>query len=181
MKDLVRLRTSLSEEIEKLLNDQVMKEAKSSFNYLAMSAWCERRGFINSAKFFEIQSDEERQHMKRIFNYISSVGGNAVTPEVTNVQQEFESFRDVFEITLEQEVSITHSISNIVDACTAVKDYTTANFLNWFLGEQVEEEAIARRCLEIFDIVDQQGLGFLMIDREIALVRDQAQPPAGEV
>ena len=58
-----------------------------------------------------------------------------------------------------------------MDKCAELKDYTTANFLNWFLGEQVEEEAIARRCLEIFDIVDQQGLGFLMIDREIALVR----------
>jgi len=179
MKDLVRLKTSLSEEIEMLLNDQVMKEAKSSFIYLAMSAWCERRGFINSAKFFEVQSDEERQHMKRIFNYISSVGGTAVTPEVTKIQQEFESFRDVFEIALEREIAITHSISNIVDACTTAKDYTTANFLNWFLGEQVEEEAMARRCLEIFDIVDQQGLGYLMIDREIALVREQAPGPEG--
>ncbi len=179
MKDQVRLKTSLSEEIEKLLNEQVMKEAKSSFSYLAMSAWCERRGFINSAKFFEIQSDEERQHMKRIFNYISSVGGVAVTPSVEKIQQEFDSFRSVFEIGLDQEIEITLSISNIVDKCAELKDYTTANFLNWFLGEQVEEEAIARRCLEIFDIVDQQGLGFLMIDREIAQVRDQAQPSEG--
>lgn len=176
MKDLVRLKTSLSEEIETLLNEQVKKEAKSSFNYLAMSAWCERMGFINSAKFFEIQSDEERQHMKRIFNYITSVGGTAVTPAVEKIQQEFDSFRSVFETALEQEIAITRSISNIVDKCAETKDYTTANFLNWFLSEQVEEEAIARRCLEIFDIVDQQGLGFLMIDREIALVRDQAQP-----
>ncbi len=179
MKDQIRLRTSLSEEIEFLLNEQVMKEAKSSFNYLAMSAWCERKGFVNSAKFFEIQSDEERQHMKRIFTYISSVGGIAITPSVGEIQQEFDSFRSVFEITLEQEIAITRSISNIVEKCTELKDYMTSNFLNWFLGEQVEEEAIARRCLEIFDIVDQQGLGFLMIDREIALVRDQAQPPAG--
>ncbi len=178
MKKQERLRTSLSEEIEEMLNEQVMKEAKSSFNYLAMSAWCERRGFVNSAKFFEIQSDEERQHMKRIFNYISSVGGTAITPSVGKIQQEFESFRSVFEIGLDQEIEITRSISRIVDKCSELKDYTTANFLNWFLGEQVEEEAIARRCLEIFDIVDQQGLGFLMIDREIALVRDQAQPPA---
>lgn len=177
MRDQTRLRTSLSEEIESLLNEQVMKEAKSSFNYLAMSAWCERRGFVNSAKFFEIQSDEERQHMKRIFNYISSVGGIAITPSVGEIQQEFDSFRTVFEIGLDQEIEITLSISNIVDKCAELKDHTTANFLNWFLGEQVEEEAIARRCLEIFDIVDQQGLGFLMIDREIALVRDQAQPP----
>ena len=179
MKDLARLRTSLSQEIEELLNDQVKKEARSSFNYLAMSAWCERAGFINSAKFFEEQSDEERLHMKKIFNYISSVGGIAVTPSVGEIQQEFDSFRSVFEIALEQEIAITHSIHQIVDKCAEVKDYTTANFLNWFLGEQVEEEAVARRCLEIFDIVDQQGLGFLMIDREIALVRDQAQPDSG--
>ncbi|MEQ9424383.1 MAG: ferritin [Cyclobacteriaceae bacterium] len=179
MKDIVRMRTSLSEEIEALLNEQVKKEAKSSFNYLAMAAWCERKGFANSAKFFEIQSDEERQHMKKIFNYISSVGGVAITPDVVDIQQEYDSFRSVFDLALEQEVAITHSISNIVDKCTATKDYTTANFLNWFLTEQVEEEAIARRCLEIFDIVDQQGLGFLMIDREIALVREQAPGDEG--
>lgn len=173
MKNKIRMRTSLSEKIESLLNEQVKKEARSSFIYLAMSAWCERQGFVNSARFFEIQSDEERQHMKRIFNHISSVGGTAITPEVADIRQEFDSFRSVFEIGLEQEVAITDSISNIADACTLAKDYTTINFLNWFLTEQVEEEAVARRCLEIFDIVDQQGLGFLMIDREIALVRDQ--------
>jgi len=173
MKNKFRMRSSLSEEIEGLLNDQIKKEAKSSFLYLAMSAWCERHGFVNSARFFEIQSDEERQHMKRIFNHISSVGGNAITPEVVDIQQEFESFRSVFDIALDQEIAITLSISNIIDTCTVAKDYTTINFLNWFLTEQVEEEAIARRCLEIFDIVDHQGLGFLMIDREIALVRGQ--------
>ena len=173
MKDIVRMKTSLSEEIEKLLNEQVRREAISSSNYLAMSAWCERNGFIHSARFFEQQSDEERGHMKKIFNYISSVGGTALVPDVTNITQEFDSFRSVFEIALEQEIAITHSINSIVDRCYKIKDYTTSSFLDWFIKEQVEEEATARRCLEVFDLVGESGVGKILIDREIARVRGQ--------
>lgn len=175
MKDIVRMRTSLSEEIEKLLNEQVRREAISSSNYLAMSAWCERNGFIHSARFFEEQSDEERNHMKKIFNYISGVGGVAIVPEISNITQEFDSFRSVFEIALEQEIAITSSINNIVDRCYKVKDYTTASFLDWFIKEQVEEEATARRCLEVFELIGEGGVGKILIDREIGKVRSQIE------
>jgi len=173
MKDLIRMKTSLLEEIERLLNEQVRKEAISSFNYLAMSAWCGRNGFIHSARFFELQSDEEREHMKKIFNYISSVGGTAIVPEINKVIHEYDSFKSIFEIALEQEVAITHSINNIVDKCYKAKDYTTISFLDWFISEQVEEEAVARRCLEIFDLVGEEGVGKILIDREIGKVRSQ--------
>jgi ferritin len=175
MKDIVRMKTSLSEEIEKLLNEQVRREAISSFNYLAISSWCERNGYVHSARFFELQSDEERAHMKKIFNYISSVGGTAIVPEITNIAQEFDSFKSVFEIALEQEIAITHSINNIVDKCYKAKDYTTASFLDWFINEQVEEEATARRCLEIFDLVGEEGVGKILIDREIGKTRGTAE------
>lgn len=156
-----------------MLNEQVRREAISSSNYLAISSWCERNGYIHSARFFEQQSDEERVHMKKIFNYISSVGGTAIVPEITNIVQEFDSFRSVFEIALEQEIAITHSINNIVDKCYKLKDYTTASFLGWFIDEQVEEEATARRCLEIFELVGEEGVGKILIDREIGKVRGQ--------
>ncbi len=178
MKDVLRRKTSLKEEIEELLNKQVQREAKSSAVYLAMSAWCERHGFIHSANFFEVQSDEEREHMKKIFRYISSVGGTAVSPSVDEVQQEYSTLREVFDNALEQEISITHSINSIVDQCYKHKDYSTANFLNWFLEEQREEEALARRCLEIFEIVGEGGLNDLIIDKEMANVRSEAAPEA---
>lgn len=167
MKDLLRLRTSLTEEVEQLLNEQIKMEASASANYLAMAAWCDRNGFDNSADFFYNQSDEERAHMLKIFKYVSDLGGRAVSPEVNNIPQEFESFRTVFENALEQEIAVTQAINRIVDKCHQAKDYTTVSFLQWFLNEQIEEEYVARRALELFEVIGEEGTGRFLIDKQI--------------
>ena len=167
MKDLLRLRTSLTEEVEQLLNEQVKMEAASSANYLAMAAGCDRNGFDISAKFFYKQSDEEREHMLKIFKYISDLGGRAVSPTVSNVVQEFDSFKEVFESALQQEIAVTQAINRIVDRCHKVKDYTTVAFLQWFLNEQIEEEYVARRALELFEVIGEEGTGKFLIDKQI--------------
>jgi len=167
MKDLVRLRTSLSEEIEAILNEQIKLEAKSSSIYLAMAGWCERNGFDHSADFFFKQSDEERSHMLKIFKYVCDMGGKAVSPEVVGIEQEFTSFKGIFEDALVQEIRVTQSINNIVDKCHKSKDYTTVGFMEWFLTEQREEEYIARRALELFDVIGEEGVGRYMIDKKI--------------
>lgn len=167
MKDLLRLRTSLTEEVEQLLNEQVKMEAASSANYLAMAAWCDRNGFDISAKFFYKQSNEEREHMLKIFKYISDLGGRAVSPTVSNIVQEFDSFKEVFESALQQEIAVTQAINRIVDRCHKVKDYTTVAFLQWFLNEQIEEEYIARRALELFEVIGEEGTGKFLIDKQI--------------
>lgn len=167
MKDLLRLKSSLTEEIESVLNEQIKLEAKSSANYLAMAAWCDRNGLDNSANFFYKQSDEERNHMLKLFKYISDLGGRAITPEVKDIPQEFQSFKDVFEKALEQEIQVTQAINKMVDKCHKAKDFTTINFLQWFLNEQIEEEYVARRALELFDVIGEEGIGRFTIDREI--------------
>lgn len=171
MKDLLRLRTSLTEEVEKALNEQIKREAHSSATYLAMASWCDRHGFDNSADFFYRQSNEERNHMLKIFKYVVDLGGNSVSPEITNVPLDFQSLKSIFETTLEQEISITHSINRIVDQCHKLKDYTTVKFLDWFLEEQIEEEYVARRCLELFDVIGEEGVGTYMIDKHIPNVK----------
>ncbi len=75
MKNMIRMKTSLSEEIEALLNKQVQMEGKSSYIYLAMAAYCDQLGFENSSEFFFTQSEEERQHMLKIFRYIANYEG----------------------------------------------------------------------------------------------------------
>jgi ferritin len=167
MKDLLRLKTSLQEEVEALLNDQIRKEAAASSLYLSMASWCDRNGFENSADYFYKQAEEERGHMLKIFKYISDLGGTAISPEVTNIRLEFNSFREIFEEALEQEISVTQSINNIVDRCHKAKDYITVDFLGWFLKEQVEEEYVARRALELFDVIGEEGVGKWMIDKNI--------------
>src|SRR4051794_33751158 len=116
MRDLLRQRTSLKEEIEILLNNQVKMEAEASSKYLAMASWCDRNGFRNAAKYFMKQSEEEREHMVKIFNYLMFVGGTAVSPEISAVKQEFPTFRSVFESALQSEIAVTQSINRIVTA-----------------------------------------------------------------
>ncbi|MFZ4261299.1 ferritin [Sphingobacterium sp. HJSM2_6] len=171
MKDLLKLKTSISEEIENILNAQVKVEAHSSAIYLAMSAWCDDQGLDNAADFFAKQSDEERAHMLKIFNYISARGGRSISPEVSNVPVDFESFRGVFEQALAQEMFVTEQFNKIADRCMANKDFVTFNFLQWFLAEQVEEEYVCRRILELFDVIGEEGTGKWEIDRHLVKVK----------
>lgn len=167
MKDLLRQRTSLKEEIEILLNNQVKMEAEASSKYLAMASWCDRNGYKNSAAHFMKQADEERTHMLKIFNYIMTVGGTAVSPEVPAVKQEYATFKSVFESALQGEIAVTQSINRIVTASRKEEDYATENFIQWFVNEQVEEEDSARRALELFDVIGEEGTGRYQIDKAI--------------
>ena len=167
MKDIIRMKTSLSEEIESLLNNQVKMESKSSGIYLAMAAYCDQLGFENSSEFFFTQADEERQHMLKIFRYISDAGGTPISPDITEVPQEFGSFRGVFESALEQEIEVTKAINKILSAAYKEGDHATANFLQWFVQEQQEEEFTARKRVELFDVIGEEGIGRYMIDQKI--------------
>ena len=167
MKDLVRQKTSRSEEIEEVINEQIKQEPKASSTHLAMASWCDQHGFMYSGEFFYKQSGEEREHMLKFFKYVNDVGGKAISPEVKDIQHNFNSLRSIFEQALEQEIANTQSINRIVDMCYKAKDFTTVNFLQWFLQEQIEEEFIARRALELFDVIGEEGVGLYMIDKKI--------------
>ena len=142
-------------------------EAHSSSSYLAMSAWCYTQGLNGSGDFFKKQSNEERNHMLKLFDYLVDAGGQPVSPEVTNIGHSFEGLRDILVKALDQEIAITQSFNSITDHCHKVKDYQTAKFLQWFLEEQLEEEQQARRCLELFDLIGIEDGGLFRIDKEI--------------
>lgn len=171
MKDLLRLRTSLSEEIETLLNEQIKVEAHSSAVYLAMASWCDRNGFDCSAGYFQKQSGEEREHMLRLFNYLSDMGGQAISPEISKIPQEFESFRSVFEQALQQEIYVTQQFNRIASNCLKVNDFVTFQFIQWFLKEQIEEEYVARRALELFEVIGEEGTGRYEIDKRVPKIK----------
>lgn len=120
-------------------------------------------------------SKEERGHMLKIFKYVNDVGGKAISPEVTDIPNNFNSLRAIFEQALEQEITNTQSINRIVDQCYKSKDYTTVSFLQWFLQEQIEEEFIARRALELFDVIGEEGVGIYMIDKKIPEIQYKAE------
>ena len=158
---------SLTEETEKLLNSQIVMEGESSAYYLAMASWCEMRGYSSSAEFLYRHSDEERMHMLKIFRYVNDAGGHSLHPDIKGVRHTYSSLREVFELILDHEIAVTRSINNIVDHCFSIKDFTTFQFLQWFVIEQREEETIARRAVELFDIIGEDGVGLWTIDQEI--------------
>ncbi|MCS7005737.1 MAG: ferritin [Cytophagales bacterium] len=167
MKSLTRLKTSLQDIIQDILNKQMVMEAESSAMYLAMSAWCHQQGLIECASYFKKQSGEEREHMLRIFDYICDMGGIAISPAVAEVKHEYSSLKEVLETALEQEIKITESFNRIVDTCIKAKDYQTVKFCDWFLEEQMEEEQQARRALEIHDLIGTENDGLFKIDHQI--------------
>jgi len=167
MKDIIRHKSLISADVEMLLNQQVKKEAHSSSIYLSMASWCDRNGFDNSADYFFKQAEEERAHQLKFFKYILDMGGSATSPEVMNIKGEFNSFREVFEEALEQEINVTQSIKNIAARCHKEQDYVTIEFLNWFFKEQREEEYKARRALELFDVIGEEGTGRWEIDKHV--------------
>src|SRR3954470_3460967 len=113
MKDIMRIKCLLSEDIETLLNQQIKKEAHSSSMYLAMASWCNQNGFDFSSDYFFKQSDEERMHQLKLFKYVLDMGGRAVSPDVSGIKQDYTSLREVFEDALEAEIAITQSFKNI--------------------------------------------------------------------
>ncbi|MBT1701689.1 ferritin [Chryseosolibacter indicus] len=164
---VIRLKTSLQDSVIDLLNEQIAMEAHSSATYLSMAAWCYAQGLNGSGYFFKKQSDEEREHMLKLFHYVADAGGLPVSPDVTKIERSFEGLRDVFVKSLEAEIAITTNFNRISDHCYKVKDFQTARFLQWYLDEQLEEEQQARRCLEIYDIIGTDAGGLYRIDKEV--------------
>jgi len=171
MKDLVRLHTSLTEDIEMALNAQCKIESEASLKYLAMAAWLDRNGYDYSAGYLYAQAEEEREHFLKIFKYITEVGGTAVTPIISEVKQEYASLRDVFEMALQSEIAVTHSINRIVAKCRELNDYATEEFMMWYVREQREEERNARRVIELFELIDaDSATGKFDLDKEIGKI-----------
>lgn len=175
----VTSKRSLTPETEQLLNKQIVMEGKSSAAYLSMASWCETQGYDTSAQFLYKHSEEERMHMLKLFRYVNAAGGHALQPEISGIKHSFKNLREVFEEVLNHELDVTKSINQIVDHCFQIKDFATFNFLQWYVMEQREEETLARRAVELFDLIGQEGVGLWMIDQEIGKLEAYAAKVSG--
>ena len=177
-KQVITEKRSITKETEKLLNQQIIKEGTSSAYYLSMASWCHTKGYDTSSKFLYRHSEEERMHMLKLFKYVNDAGGHALQPEITGIKHTFKSLREVFNLILGHEIEVTKSINNIVDHCFSIKDFTTFNFLQWFVTEQREEETLARRAVELFELIGEEGIGLWTIDQEIGKLEAYASEAA---
>ncbi len=157
----------MNNRVEQALNEQVSKEASSSQFYLAMASWAENNGLNGTAKFMYTHSDEERFHMLKLVKFINERGGKAIIPQIEQPPKEFNNLENVFERLLQHEIAVTQSINDLVDVCLQEKDYTTHNFVQWYVSEQLEEEALARTVLDKLRLIGGDKGGMYMFDRDL--------------
>ena len=157
----------LSKTIEETLNKQIKIEAESSQIYLAMACWAEVKGVEGIAGFMYRQSQEERDHMLKLVKFVNERGGHAKISELAAPNVTFKSFKEMFEMLFEHEVFVSKSINELVHISLQEKDYATHNFLQWYVSEQIEEEAMARTILDKINLIGDDKGGLYLFDRDI--------------
>ena len=160
----------VSSKVEAALNKQIEFEATSSQYYLAMASWAETQGLGGIAQFLYAQSDEERMHMLKLIKYVNERGGQALIPAMKQQPQKFKSINFVFEEVLKHEVFVSTEINGLVEICLKEKDYTTHNFLQWYVAEQIEEEALARKILDKLRLIGDDKGGMYLFDRDLPTI-----------
>jgi ferritin len=157
----------ISKKIEKHLNEQVKLELESSQFYLAMASWAEVQGYNGISMFLYTHSDEERMHALKLVKFINERGGQALVPELKSPPKDFKGITEVFELLLKHEVKVSSEINKLVDTCLSEKDYTTHNFLQWYVAEQIEEERLARHVLDKLKLIGSDKGGLYLFDRDL--------------
>lgn len=153
--------------MEAALNKQLELESYASSLYLSMASWCDREALEGSHKFMQRQSAEEKMHMLKIFDYILEMDGQAVVPGVKKPPIDFKSVQQMFKDVYAHEQKVTKAINNLVAVSAAEKDNTTFNFLQWFVEEQREEEALMRSILDKIKLIGKGPQSLYYIDNEI--------------
>ncbi len=157
----------ISKKIEAALNGQAEHEAASSQYYLAMASWAETQGLSGIAAFLYAHSEEERLHMLKLVKFINERGGHGIVPALKQPPESFRSIKDIFEQILKHEIMVTGEINLLVEMCLKEKDYTTHNFLQWYVAEQIEEEALARRIIDKLNLIGNEKSGLYLFDRDM--------------
>ncbi|MBQ5875970.1 MAG: ferritin [Alistipes sp.] len=158
----------LSEKMQDALNAQINAEMWSAYLYLSMSMAAADKGLKGVANWFAIQFKEEQDHAQIFINYLLSRGGRVKLASIADVETEWDNALAMFEQTLEHEKKVTSLIHNLCAIAAEERDVATANRLNWFVDEQVEEEENARDIIDQLRMIGDDRLGLYMIDKELA-------------
>ncbi len=155
------------------LNDQLNLEFYSANLYLQMSAWCSDKGFEGAAAFLKKHSREEMDHMQRLFDYLSDTGAMPVLGTIEAPPVTFASLNDVFDKTYLHEQHITSKINELADFAMTSKDYSTFNFLQWYVAEQHEEEKLFKTVLDKMKMLEKSSNGLFLMDKDLARMDNQ--------
>lgn len=158
----------LSQTMIDRLNEQINLEMFSSHLYLQMSSWCAYKALDGCATFLNQHADEEMMHMRRLINYLQETGALAIVGGMEAPPTEFPSLTEMFEKIYAHEQFITGKINDLVHLATTESDYSTVQFLQWYVAEQHQEEFLFKGILDKIKLIGIEGQGLFFIDREIA-------------
>jgi ferritin len=158
----------LNRKMEEALNRQLNAELYSSYLYLSMSAYFHSRNLPGFANWMRVQTQEELAHAMKFYDYVCGRGGRVSLWQIDGPRTEWESPKAAFENVFEHEQKVTGLINDLMNLAIGEKDHATSTFLQWFISEQVEEEASASDVLEKVKLVGESPNALLMLDRELA-------------
>lgn len=163
----------LSERMIKALNEQLNKELFSAYFYMGIASYFKEKGLDGFASWMEAQAEEELEHALKFYDYIFNRGGRVKLERIEKPKQDFESPLKAFEAVYLHEVGVTQSIFKLVDIAEEEKDRATYQFLQWFVEEQVEEEASTKAIVDKLRIIGDNPHGLFMLDRELGVRKAQ--------
>ena len=160
----------LSEKMEAALNKQIQIEAQSSQIYLAMASYAEVQGLEGVSEFLYGASEEERMHMLKLVKFVNERGGHAQVSALVKPPVSFGSFKEMFKTLFDHEVMVSQKINDLVGVTLDERDYATHNFLQWYVAEQIEEEALARNILDKINLIGDDKGGLYLFDNDVKLL-----------
>jgi len=163
----------ISNAMAQRLNGQINKEFYSAYFYMSMSAYSESVNLKGTAAWFMAKYDEEMAHAMKIYRYLHDQGARVELKAVDKPPTDYAGVLDMFEKTLVHEQEVTASFGDLVEATLAEKDHATGIFLQWFVTEQIEEEATVSNIIGRVKLVGERGEGLFMIDNELAGIAKQ--------
>lgn len=157
----------LSKSMEEALDRQINREFYSSYLYLAMSAYCETMNMKGFARWLKVQAKEEHGHAMKIYEYVVARGGKVTLEAIEAPKAKWASAGKIFEEVYAHEQKVTGMINNLVDLAVREKDHATFEMLQWFVKEQVEEEAQANDILSQIKMVGDVPGHLFYIDHHL--------------
>jgi len=158
----------LSKKMVEKLNYQINIELFSAYLYLSMASYADAEGLAGFSNWFKIQAKEEEFHAEKLYNYVNQQGERVVLEAIEKPETDFTSMLDLFEKTFKHEKVVTSLINELVKLAREENDYATESFLQWYVIEQVEEEANPAEIIQKLNFIGKDGRGLLMLNQELA-------------
>jgi len=157
-----------SKKIQQALNDQINAELYSTYLYLSMQAYFESVNLSGFANWMKAQTQEELMHAVKLYDFVNERNGRVLLNAIDKPPTDWKSPLDVFEQVFKHEQKVTELINNLVNLAADEKDHATVSFLQWFVNEQVEEEASADAVRQQLKLMESAPGGLFMLDKELA-------------